>query len=43
LERGVPIYDALYIALAVGKKMPLPTLDGKQRSAALEQGVRVLP
>ena len=43
LERGVPIYDALYIALAVGKKMPLLTLDRKQRSAALEQGVRVLP
>jgi predicted nucleic acid-binding protein len=43
LEKGVPIYDALYITLAMGKKTPLLTLDEKQKSAALELGIRVLP
>jgi predicted nucleic acid-binding protein len=43
LEKGVPIYDALYIALAISEKAPLLTLDEKQRSTALELGIRVLP
>jgi predicted nucleic acid-binding protein len=34
LEKGVSIYDALYIALAVDKKMPLLTLDRKQKNVA---------
>jgi len=43
LEKGVPIYDALYIALAIGERAPLLTLDEKQRSTGLELGIRVLP
>ena len=43
LEKGVPIYDALYIALAIGERAPLLTLDEEQRSTALELGIRVLP
>jgi predicted nucleic acid-binding protein len=43
LEKGVPIYDALYIALAIDERAPLLTLDEKQRSTALELGIRVLP
>jgi predicted nucleic acid-binding protein len=43
LEKGVPIYDALYIALAIGERVPSLTFDEKQRSAALELGIRVLP
>jgi len=35
LEKGVPIYDALYIALAIGERAPSLALDEKQRSAAI--------
>lgn len=34
LEKEISIYDALYIALAVDKKMPLLTLDRKQKNVA---------
>ena len=34
LEKGISMYDALYIALAVDKKMPLLTLDRKQKNVA---------
>jgi predicted nucleic acid-binding protein len=43
LEKGISIYDALYIALAISKKMPLLTLDEKQKNAALELSAKVLP
>ena len=43
LERGITVYDSLYIALALDKKTPLLTLDEKQRDTALELGVKVLP
>ena len=34
LEKEISIYDALYIALAVDKKMPLLTLNRKQKNVA---------
>jgi predicted nucleic acid-binding protein len=43
LEKGISVYDSLYIALALDKKTPLLTLDEKQRDAALKLGVKVLP
>jgi predicted nucleic acid-binding protein len=43
LEKEISIYDALYIALAVDKKMPLLTLNKKQKNAALKLSVEVLP
>jgi predicted nucleic acid-binding protein len=43
LEKGISIYDALYIALAISKNMPLLTLDEKQKNVALELSAKVLP
>ncbi|MCC6013759.1 MAG: type II toxin-antitoxin system VapC family toxin [Candidatus Verstraetearchaeota archaeon] len=43
LEKGISIYDALYIALAISKNMSLLTLDEKQKNVALELGAKVLP
>ena len=43
LEKGISMYDALYIALAVDKKMPLLTLNRKQKNTALKLSVEVLP
>lgn len=40
LEYGISVYDALYIALAAEKNLPLLTLDEKQREAAITFGVR---
>lgn len=40
---GVTVYDALYIALALQRRTPLLTLDEKQRKAAQQLGVEVLP
>lgn len=34
LESGITVYDALYIALAKGKGLPLLTLDGGQAEVA---------
>ena len=42
LDYGVTVYDALYIALAAEKKLPLLTLDEKQRGAAVAFGVRTI-
>jgi predicted nucleic acid-binding protein len=43
LEKGITVYDSLYIALALDKKTPLLTLDKKQRDTALKLGIKVLP
>ncbi len=42
LDTGLTIYDALYIALARSKNLPLLTLDAMQRKAAETMGVRVI-
>jgi predicted nucleic acid-binding protein len=39
LETGLTVYDALYIALAEDKGLPLLTLDEKQAKAASRLGV----
>jgi predicted nucleic acid-binding protein len=39
---GVSIYDALYIAQAKKNKLPLITLDMKQKEAAEKVGVKVI-
>ena len=36
------MYDALYIALAAEKKLPLLTLDERQREATLAFGVKTI-
>jgi predicted nucleic acid-binding protein len=43
VEDHITIYDALYIALAINKKLPLLTLDEKQRHTALKLSIEVLP
>ena len=43
LEQGVTVYDALYIALAKDRGVPLLTLDGKQREIANKLGLIVKP
>ena len=43
LEQGVTVYDALYIALAKDKGVPLLTLDEKQRTIANKLGLTVKP
>ncbi len=43
LSRGITIYDALYIVLALDRKLPLLTLDAKQREVARELGIGTLP
>jgi predicted nucleic acid-binding protein len=42
LDYGLTVYDALYIALAKEKKLPLLTLDERQREAALAFGVETI-
>jgi len=42
LRRGVTVYDALYIALALEEKKPLLTLDERQREVAETVGVETL-
>lgn len=41
LKEKLPVYDSLYIALAVAEKVPLATLDEKQRGVAEKLGVEV--
>lgn len=43
LAKGVTVYDALYIALALEEGKPLATLDTKQRLVAQEYGITVFP
>ena len=42
LKTGITVYDSLYIALAVEKKLPLATLDEKQARAAQANGVKTV-
>ena len=42
LKTGVTVYDALYIALAIEKKLPLATLDDKQARVAQANGVKTI-
>ncbi len=42
LKHKVTVYDALYIALAEEKNLPLLTLDEKQARTAEELGVRIV-
>lgn len=42
LKTGITVYDALYVALAMEKKLPLATLDEKQAKAAQTVGVKVI-
>jgi len=43
LEQGITVYDALYLALAERRSLPLATLDIKQKQAAKALGVEVIP
>jgi predicted nucleic acid-binding protein len=43
LKNNLPIYDSLYIALAVKNKLLFVTLDRKQGMAAAAEGVSVTP
>lgn len=42
LDHGLTVYDALYVALALEKGLPLLTLDEKQARVAEKLGVRVV-
>ncbi len=42
LDNRITIYDALYIALAIEKKLPLLTLDEKQGNVARTLGVKTV-
>lgn len=42
LKMGITVYDALYIALAKNKQLPLLTLDKRQKEAAESAGVKTL-
>ncbi|MEL9941162.1 MAG: type II toxin-antitoxin system VapC family toxin [Ignisphaera sp.] len=42
LKTGVTVYDALYIALAMERKLPLATIDEKQAKAAQALGVETI-
>lgn len=42
LKTGVTVYDALYIALGMERKLPLATLDEKQAKAAQALGVKTI-
>lgn len=42
LERGLTVYDSLYVALALERDLPLLTLDEKQGKVAKELGVEVV-
>ena len=43
MKQGVTVYDALYLALALEKGLPLLTLDEGQRRAAEALGIPVKP
>ncbi|WP_148683407.1 type II toxin-antitoxin system VapC family toxin [Fervidicoccus fontis] len=42
LKTGTTVYDALYIALAAEKNLPLITLDKKQAKASEDVGVKAI-
>ncbi len=41
-DRGISVYDAMYLELALRMRLPLATLDGRLASAARAAGVEVL-
>lgn len=43
ISHRITVYDAIFISLAKRESLPLLTLDERQREAAEEEGVRVLP
>ena len=42
LDSKITVYDALYIALAAEKRLPLLTLDEKQKDAARAVGIKII-
>lgn len=42
ITTGITVYDALYVALALDKGLPLLTLDAKQARTAEKLGIRVI-
>ncbi len=42
IATGITVYDALYIALALDRGLPLLTLDAKQARTAEKLGIRVV-
>jgi len=42
LETGLTVYDSLYVALALERKLPLLTLDERQGKVAKEMGIEVV-
>jgi predicted nucleic acid-binding protein len=42
-DENITIYDALYVAQALNNKMPLLSLDNRQRKVAQKLGIVVLP
>jgi len=40
---GITVYDALYVALALERNLPLLTLDEKQKRVATTLGIHVKP
>jgi predicted nucleic acid-binding protein len=43
LREGLTVYDSLYIELAIKKRVPLLTLDEKQKSIGKKLGLETLP
>jgi len=43
LKSGITVYDALYVALALERKLPLLSLDNRQRNVAKLYGLTCLP
>ena len=43
LDENITIYDALYVAQALNNKIPLLSLDNRQRKVAQKLGIIVLP
>jgi predicted nucleic acid-binding protein len=43
IARGLTVYDAAYLALALAERLPLATLDRRLREAADAEGIALLP
>jgi predicted nucleic acid-binding protein len=42
IDYDITVYDALYVALADGKKLPLLTLDDRQKHVAKAIGIKII-
>jgi predicted nucleic acid-binding protein len=42
LKHNLAVYDASYLSLAQGRKLPLATVDGKLQQAAESAGMQVI-